>query len=283
MRCACIDPRSGNKFGITASFYGRLCMKKFKDITYNFAGKVAVITGASSGIFQAVAKGYGEAGAAVAICDINMAGAEETQKSIEAGGGVAKVYMLDVSKVPSIIETVAQIIKDFGKIDVLINGAGVLFRSPAVDYPEDKWDFVVDIQCKGAFYMCREAGRHMIERGQGGKIINTSSMLAWSGGVMVAAYAAGKAGITQVTKALCNEWAQYGINVNAIAPGYIVTQITRPIFDDPNRNATVLDRLPSGRWGYPEDLVGSFLFLGSEAADYIHGTVLPVDGGWLAR
>jgi 2-dehydro-3-deoxy-D-gluconate 5-dehydrogenase len=258
-------------------------MKVYKDVSYNFSGKVAVITGASSGIFQAVAKGYGDAGARVAICDINMAGAEETKKAIEASGGEAKVYKLDVSKVSEINETVAAIIKDFGKIDILINGAGVLFRSPAAEYPEDKWDFVVDIQCKGAFFMCREVGRHMIERGQGGKIINTSSMLAWSGGYLVASYAAGKAGITQVTKALCNEWAQYGINVNAVAPGYIVTQITRPIHDDPKRNATVLDRLPSGRWGYPEDLVGSFLFLGSEAADYIHGTILPVDGGWLAR
>ncbi len=258
-------------------------MKEFKDVTYNFAGKVAVITGASSGIFQAVARGYGEAGASVAICDVNMAGAEETKKAIEDAGGKAKVYNLDVSKVPMIVETVAQIIKDFGKIDILINGAGVLFRSPAADFPEDKWDFVVDIQCKGAFFMCREVGRHMIQRGQGGKIINTSSMLAWSGGMVVAAYAAGKAGITQVTKALCNEWAQFGINVNAIAPGYIVTQITRAIHEDPARDKTILDRLPSGRWGYPEDLVGPFLFLGSEAADYIHGTILPVDGGWLAR
>jgi 2-deoxy-D-gluconate 3-dehydrogenase len=258
-------------------------MKLFGDVSFNFAGKVAVITGASSGIFQAVAKGYSEAGAAVAICDINMAGSEETRKAIEEKGGTAKVYRCDVSKVQVIVDTVAQIIEDFGKIDILINGAGVLFRSRSEEYPEDKWDFVMNVQCKGTFFMCREVGRHMLERGRGGKIINVSSMLYWSGGYMVPAYAAAKAGVTQVTKALCNEWAPHGINVNAVAPGYILTQITRPIHDDPERNRTVLDRLPVGRWGVPDDLVGPFLFLGSEAADYIHGTVLPVDGGWLAR
>ena len=258
-------------------------MKSFKDVTFNFSGKVAVITGASSGIFQAVARGYAEAGATVVICDVNMAGAEETRKMIEDAGGSAKIYNCDVSKVPVIVETVAQILKDFGKIDVLINGAGVNYRSPSVDLSEEKWDFVVDIQAKGTFFMCREVGRHMIERGQGGKIVNTSSMLAWSGGYIVPAYAAGKAAITQVTKALCNEWSSLGINVNAIAPGYILTQITKPMHDDPIRNRTVMDRLPVGRWGVPDDLVGPFLFLGSEAADYIHGSVLPVDGGWLAR
>jgi 2-dehydro-3-deoxy-D-gluconate 5-dehydrogenase len=258
-------------------------MKSFKDVTFDFAGKVAVITGASSGIFQAVAKGYGEAGAAVAVCDVNMAGSEETRKAIEEKGGVARVYNCDVSKVPVIVDTVARIIKDFGKIDILINGAGVLFRAKSEEYPEDKWDFVMNIQCKGAFFMCREVGRHMLERGKGGKIVNVSSMLYWSGGYMVPSYSAAKAGITQITKALCNEWAPRGINVNAVAPGYILTQITRPIHDDPTRDRSVLDRLPVGRWGVPDDLVGPFLFLGSEAADYIHGTVLPVDGGWLAR
>jgi len=258
-------------------------MKKYKDITFDFSGKVAVITGGSSGIFQEVSRSYGEAGASVAICDVNMQGAEETKKSIEKMGRTAKVYNCDVSKVPVIVDTVAQIIKDFGKIDVLINGAGVLFRSKSEEYPEDKWDFVVNVQSKGTFFMCREVGRHMLERGEGGKIINTSSMLAWSGGVYVPSYAAAKAAITQFTKSLCNEWAPHGINVNAIAPGYILTEITRPIKEDPKRNPSVLERLPVGRWGNPEDLAGPFLFLGSEAADYIHGTILPVDGGWLAR
>jgi len=259
-------------------------MKQFKDVTFNFSGKVAVITGASSGIFQMVAKGYGEAGAKVAIVvDINMKGAEETKKAIEDMGGVAKVYKCDVSKVPIIVKTVAQIIKDFGKIDILINGAGVLWRSKSEEFPEDKWDFVLDVQAKGTFFMCREVGRHMIERGGGGKIINTSSMLAYSGGYLVSAYAAAKGAIHQFTMSLCNEWAPHGINVNAIAPGYILTEITRPIHDDPNRNPSILQRLPVGRWGNPSDLVGPFLFLGSEAADYIHGTILPVDGGWLAR
>ena len=258
-------------------------MKKYKDVTYDFSGKVAVITGGSSGIFQEVAKGYGETGASVAIIDVNMKGAEETKKAIEEKGGTARVYNCDVSKVPVIVDTVARIVKDFGKIDVLVNGAGVLWRSKSEEYPEDKWDFVLDVQAKGTFFMCREVGRHMIESGEGGKIINTSSMLAWSGGYLVPSYAAAKAAIHQFTKSLCNEWAPHGINVNAIAPGYILTDITRPIHDDPKRNPTVLSRLPVGRWGNPTDLVGPFLFLGSEAADYIHGTILPVDGGWLAR
>ena len=258
-------------------------MRKYKDVSFDFSGKVAVITGCSSGIFQEVAKGYGEAGAAVAIVDINIKGAEETKKAIEARGGTARVYNCDVSKVPVIVDTVARIIDDFGKIDILINGAGVLYRAKCEEYPEDKWDLVVDVQAKGTFFMCREVGRHMIERGEGGKIINTSSMLAWSGGYLVPSYAAAKAAITQFTKSLCNEWAPHGINVNAIAPGYILTDITRPLHDDPKRNPSIMERLPAGRWGNPEDLVGPFLFLGSEAADYIHGAIVPVDGGWLAR
>lgn len=258
-------------------------MKKYNGVTFDFSGKVAVITGASSGIFQGVAMGYGEAGADVAIVDINMDGAEKTRKAIEDMGSKAKVYKCDVSKVPEIVDTVKAIIADFGKIDVLINGAGVLFRAKSEEYPEDKWDLVVDVQAKGTFFMCREVGRHMIERGEGGKIVNTSSMLAWSGGYLVPSYAAGKAAITQFTKSLCNEWAQHNINVNAVAPGYILTEITRPIHDDPQRNKTILDRLPVGRWGTPEDMVGPFLFLGSAASDYMHGTIVPVDGGWLSR
>ncbi|MFC1692688.1 SDR family oxidoreductase [Candidatus Latescibacterota bacterium] len=258
-------------------------MKKYKDISFDFSGKVAVITGAASGIFQEIARGYGEAGADVALVDVNMEGAGKTKKAIEEMGRKVNVYNCDVSKVPVIVDTVAQIIKDFGKIDILINGAGVLHRSKSEEYPEDKWDFVLDIQCKGSFFMCREVGRHMLERGEGGKIINTSSMLAWSGGVYVPSYAAAKAGIHQFTKALCNEWAQHGINVNAVAPGYIETDITRPLKEDPKRNPSIMARLPVGRWGDVKDLVGPCLFLGSEAADYIHGTILPVDGGWLAR
>lgn len=258
-------------------------MKKYNGVTFDFSGKVAVITGGSSGIFQGVAKGYGEAGAEVALVDINMKGAEETKKAIEDMGRTARIYNCDVSRVPMIVDTVAQIIKDFGKIDILINGAGVLYRAKCEEYPEDKWDMVVNVQSKGTFFMCREVGRHMIERGEGGKIINTSSMLAWSGGYLVPSYAAAKAAITQFTKSLCNEWAPHGINVNAVAPGYILTEITRPLHDDPKRNPSILQRLPVGRWGTPDDMVGPFLFLGSEAADYIHGSILPVDGGWLAR
>lgn len=259
-------------------------MKAYNGVTFDLSGKTAVVTGAASGIFQAVARGFGEAGASVAVIGHrNLQGAEDTRRSIEEKGGRAKVYTLDVTDVPAIGRTVEEIVEDFGGIDILVNGAGVLIRGKSEEYPEDKWDIVVDVNCKGTFFMCREVGRRMIERGGGGKIINCSSMLAWSGGLNVASYAAGKAGVHQLTKALCNEWAQHGINVNGIAPGYILTDITRPLKEDPVRNPTIMARLPVGRWGEPEDLVGPFLFLASSAADYIHGTILPVDGGWLAR
>jgi len=258
-------------------------MKKFKDVSFDFSGKVALITGASSGIFREVAKGYGQAGAVVAIVDVNMEGAEKTKSDIEGAGGTSKVYRCDVSNVANVVETVKKVIEDFGGVDILINGAGVQYRSKSEEFPEDKWDFVMDINCKGVFFMCREVGRHMIERGKGGKIINVSSMLAWSGGYTVPAYAASKGAVTQFTKSLCNEWARYNINVNAIAPGYVLTEMNIPLAEDPERNKQILARLPVGRWSTPEDLVGSFLFLGSEAADYIHGAIIPVDGGWLAR
>ena len=258
-------------------------MKSYNGVTFDFAGKTVVVTGAGSGIFQAVATGFGEAGASVAVIGHrNMQGAEQTHRSILDLGGRAEVYSLDVTDVPAIERTVSQIIGDFGQIDILVNGAGVLVRGKSEEYPEDKWDLVVDVNCKGTFFMCREVGRHMISRG-GGKIVNCSSMLAWSGGLNVASYAAGKAGVHQLTKSLCNEWAQHGVNVNAVAPGYVLTEITRPLKDDPSRNPSIMARLPVGRWGEPEDMVGPFLFLASSAADYIHGTILPVDGGWLAR
>lgn len=258
-------------------------MKQYDGVTYDLSGKVAIITGASGGIFREVAKGYAEAGAQVAIVDVNMDGAEGARKAIEDIGGTARVYNCDIAKVPVIVDTVKQIIADFGKVDILINGAGVNFRSKSEEFPEEKWDFVLDVQAKGTFFMCREVGRHMLERGEGGKIVNTSSMLAYSGGVLVPAYAAAKAAIHQFTKSLCNEWSSKGINVNGIAPGYILTDMTRPIHDDPKRNPTIMDRLPVGRWGKPEDMVGPFLFLGSGASNYVHGTILTVDGGWMAR
>jgi len=259
-------------------------MKKYKDVTYDFSGKVALITGASSGIFQAVARAYGEAGAKVALTsNINTAGCEETKKMIEKTGGEAKIYKCNIGEISEIEATVAKIINDFGKIDVLVNGAGVLIRSKSEEVKEEDWDFVMDIQCKGSFFLCKEVGRHMLERGEGGKIINTSSMLAWSGGYTVASYAAAKGAISQFTKALCNEWASKNINVNAVAPGYVVTRVTQPLFDDPVRGPRITARIPCGHWAEPEDMAGPFLFLGSDSANYIHGTILPVDGGWLAR
>ncbi|MFC1552570.1 SDR family oxidoreductase [Candidatus Latescibacterota bacterium] len=259
-------------------------MKQYKDVTYDFSGKVAIITGASSGIFQGVAKAYGEAGAKVALTsNKNTAGCEETKRLIEQAGGEAKIYTCDVADVSQIEKTVAAVIEDFGKIDVLVNGAGVLVRSKSEEVAEEDWDFVMDVQCKGSFFFCKEVGGHMLKRGEGGKIINTSSMLAFNGGYTVASYAAAKGAVSQFTKALCNEWAGQNINVNAVAPGYVVTRVTKPLFDDPVRGPQITSRISCGRWATPEDMAGPFLFLGSDSSNYMHGTIVPVDGGWLAR
>lgn len=254
-------------------------MKQYKDVTFDFTGKVAVVTGGSSGIFQGVARGLGQAGAKVAIVDI--ADCSETIKMVEDGGSEAKAYTCNVADTSQIVATVKQIIADFGKIDILVNGAGILRRAKAEEIKEEEWQLVLDVQLNGTFFMCREVGRHMIERGEGGKIVNCSSMNAFFGGYTVASYSAAKAGITQMTKGLCNEWAVHGINVNAVAPGWFVTQITRPVFENPERGPGITKRIPAGHWGDPEEMAGPVLCLCSEAADYLHGVILPVDGGFL--
>ena len=259
-------------------------MKQFTNISFDFTGKTAIVTGASSGIFQSVAEGFGEAGARVAIIySRNTKGAEVTKTAIEKSGSEARVYQCDVSKSTEVTDTVARIIEEMDGIDVLVNGAGVNVRSASEEYPEETWDYVMDVNCKGTFMMCRETGRFMLARGKGGKIVNCSSLLAWSGGLLVPAYAASKAGVHQLTMALCNEWSKHGINVNGVAPGYIETDITLPIKNDEVRNKTIMDRVPVGRWGVPDDIVGTVLFLASGASNFMHGVTLPVDGGWMAR
>lgn len=259
-------------------------MKQYKDVSYDFTGKVALFTGATSGVLQGVAVAFGEAGANVALTmNTNTTGANETKTAIEAAGSECRVYPCDIGQVSQIEQTVAAVLRDFGKIDILVNGAGVLVRTPSEEAAEDGWDYVLDVQAKGSFFMCREVGRHMLERGGGGRIINTSSMLAFSGGYLVASYAAAKGAVSQFTKALCNEWAGKGINVNAVAPGYVISRVTQPLFDDPVRGPQITARIPAGRWATSEDMAGPYLFLASEASEYLHGTILPADGGYLAR
>ena len=259
-------------------------MKQYKDVSYDFTGKVALFTGATSGVLQQVAVAFGEAGAKVALTvNKNTAGANESIAAIEAAGSQARAYACDIANVTQIERTVAQVINDFGQIDILVNGAGVLVRTQSEDAAEDGWDYVMDVQAKGSFFMCKEVGRHMLQRGAGGKIINTSSMLAFSGGYLVASYAAAKGAVSQFTKALCNEWAGKGINVNAVAPGYVISRVTQTLFDDPVRGPQITARIPAGRWATSDDMAGPYLFLASEASEYLHGTILPADGGYLAR
>src|SRR6185503_7672354 len=178
---------------------------------------------------------------------------------------------------------VADTLSRFGRIDILVNNAGIIRRQPATEHSDEDWDSVLEVNLSSVFRLCRAVGRHMIERGGGGKIVNIASMLSFQGGITVPSYAAAKGGISQLTKALANEWAPYGINVNAIAPGYMETDNTQALRNDPNRSRQILDRIPACRWGTPQDVAGAAVFLSSPAANYIHGHVLAVDGGWLAR
>jgi 2-deoxy-D-gluconate 3-dehydrogenase len=173
-------------------------------------------------------------------------------------------------------------VNEFGKIDILVNNAGIIRRNDSVDFTEDDWDAVIDTNLKSAFFLAQAAGRHMIAQG-GGKIINIASMLSFQGGIRVPSYTASKSGLAGITKLLACEWASKGVNVNAIAPGYMTTDNTEALRADPKRNAQILDRIPAGRWGEASDLGGAAVFLASSASDYIHGAIIPVDGGWLAR
>jgi 2-deoxy-D-gluconate 3-dehydrogenase len=177
---------------------------------------------------------------------------------------------------------VSEVLRQWGRVDILVNNAGTIARARAVDFPEADWDRVIELNLTTLFRMCQCVGRVMIEQKRG-KIINVASLLSFSGGITVPAYAASKGGVAQVTKALANEWAKSGVNVNAIAPGYMLTDLTRPLYEDPLRSRQINDRIPASHWGSPDDLKGAFVFLASRASDYIHGHVLVVDGGWMAR
>lgn len=177
---------------------------------------------------------------------------------------------------------VPAVVSQFGQIDILVNNAGIQRRSPSVDFPESDWDDVIQVNLKTVWILCQSAGRFMIPGGSG-KIINTASLLSFQGGITVPAYAAAKGGVAQLTKALSNEWAKHNVNVNAIVPGYIATDMNTALMDDPVRSKQILDRIPAGRWGNPEDFKGTVVFLASDASNYIHGHLLAVDGGWLGR
>ena len=244
--------------------------------------RVALVTGASTGLGAAIAIALAEAGAHVA-CHGNTRSPEATCDRIKSAGGVAHAISGDLRQPETAKHLVAQTLERFGRIDILFNNAGTIRRAPAADYSDEDWDAVIEVNLSSVFRLSKLAGKQMIERGDGGKIVNIASLLSFQGGITVPAYAASKGGVAQLTKALANEWAKHRINVNAIAPGYMRTANTAALQADETRNRQILERIPAGRWGEPEDLAGAAVFLSSSASDYINGHILVVDGGWLGR
>ena len=249
---------------------------------FRLDNRVALVTGASRGLGAAIAKALAEAGANVALHASREAPDAAAAALASACGIRTTGVAADLSKPDSADRLVADAAAALGPIDILVNNAGIIRRAPADEHSDADWDEVIAVNLTSTFRLCRAAGRSMIARGNG-KIINIASLLSFQGGIRVPAYAAAKAGVAQLTKALANEWAARGVNVNAIAPGYMRTDNTRALQDDPARYKEITGRIPAGRWGEPEDLAGAAVFLASGAADYVHGHVLVVDGGWMGR
>ncbi len=249
---------------------------------FSLQGKNALVTGSGTGIGAGIAVALAQAGANVVVHGRRDRGIEEVCAAVRAAGGKAAVAMGDVTQADVCEAIVQTTIREFGAIDILVNNAGIIRRSPAAEYSADDWRDVIEINLNAVFRLSQLAGRHMLAQG-GGKIINVASLLSFQGGILVPAYAAAKGAVAQLTKAMANEWAARNINVNAIAPGYMVTDNTAALRADPVRSKSILERIPAGRWGTPQDVGGTAVFLASPASDYIHGHVLAVDGGWLAR
>jgi 2-dehydro-3-deoxy-D-gluconate 5-dehydrogenase len=250
---------------------------------FSLDGKVALVTGAARGLGQGIALGLAEAGADVAALDI--VSLDETGEIIQNEG--RRLHAINVDLLESDAQLAADVVEDcvssLGRLDILVNNAGIIRRAPALEFGEEDWEAVIKINLSAAFYLSQAAARHFAGESKGGKIINTASVLSYEGGMIVPSYSASKAGIANLTRALANEWAPLRINVNAIAPSYFTTELTSALREDVQRSEALLARLPAGRFGEPEDLKGAAVFLASDAADYVHGTILPVDGGWLAR
>ena len=250
---------------------------------FSLKGKIALVTGCSKGIGKAIAIGLAEAGADIigVSASIELNGSE-VEKEVIALGRTFKAYQSDFSDRDSLNIFIGKMKNDFPIIDILINNAGTIMRMPAAEHPDEYWDRVMAINIDSQFILAREIGRDMIARGSG-KIIFTASLLTFQGGINVPSYAASKGAIGSLVKALANEWAGKGVNVNAIAPGYIATDNTEALRNDPERSSSILARIPAGRWGETQDFKGPAVFLASAASDYVHGTILTVDGGWMGR
>ncbi len=247
---------------------------------FDLTGQVAIVTGANTGIGQAIALSLAAAGADIAL--VGRTPAEETGKQIAGMGRRAFNIAADLGTIEPVSRIVAETIANLGGLNILVNNAGIIRRNDSIDFSEADWDAVVDTNLKSLFFLSQAAARQMIAKGKG-KIINIASMLSFQGGVRVPSYTASKSGVSGLTKAMANEWSSKGVNVNAIAPGYIETNNTLALRNDATRNQQILARIPAGRWGRPEDIGGAAVFLASSASDYVDGHILAVDGGWLAR
>lgn len=247
---------------------------------FDLAGRVAVVTGANTGIGQAIAIALARAGANVAC--VGRSDPSDTLASVSALGSKAIYIKADLASIEPVTRIVDETTSALGGIDILVNNAGIIRRNDAINFTEEDWDAVVDTNLKSVFFLSQAAAKVMMKAGHG-KIIHIASMLTFQGGVRVPSYTAAKSGLGGLTKAMSNEWCAKGINVNAIAPGYIATNNTAALQADETRNRQILERIPAGRWGQPDDLGGAAVFLASSASDYVNGHVLAVDGGWLAR
>jgi 2-deoxy-D-gluconate 3-dehydrogenase len=248
---------------------------------FDLSGKTAIVTGANTGLGQAIAVALAAAGARIAAVGRSDPG--QTLAMIAAQGGSGAWIEADLESVAGFTALVERVVERCGSADILVNNAGTIRRADALEFSEADWDAVLGINLKSAFFLAQATARHWVAAARGGKIINVASLLSFQGGIRVASYTASKSGLLGITRLLANEWAARGINVNAIAPGYFATNNTAALRADTQRNAAILARIPAGHWGQPSDLGGAAVFLASPASDYVHGAVLPVDGGWLAR
>ena len=249
---------------------------------FDLSGRTALVTGAKRGIGFGIAEALAQAGADIIGVSASMHPGADIEKTVLSHGRKFTGYAVDFSDRQAVKTFADEVHAAHPQIDILVNNAGTIKRKPAAEHDDELWDEVIDVNLSSQFVLSREIGRHMVARGAG-KIIFTASLLTFQGGITVPGYAASKGGIGQLTKALANEWAPHGVNVNAIAPGYISTDNTEALRNDTARYQAILDRIPAGRWGQPEDFAGPAIFLASSASDYVHGEILTVDGGWMGR
>lgn len=249
--------------------------------SFRLEGRRALVTGANTGIGQGIALAL--AGAGAEVIAVGRSSMAETEALIAGLGGTCRTFKADLGINQERQALIEQAAGAFGPLDILVNNAGIIRRAEALEFSEQDWDEVMDLNLKAVFFLAQSFAKHVLARGSTGKIINIASLLSFQGGIRVASYTASKGGVAGITRLLACEWAAKGLNVNAIAPGYVVSNNTQALRADPDRNAAILARIPAGRWAEPADIGGAAVFLASSAADYIHGAILPVDGGWLAR